>query len=267
MKIVIKIGGSVIDKGIPETLIEDFSALRAHSICVIHGGGKTVTRISRLMGVEPKFITSPSGIRSRFTDEEAMDIYKMVMIGKINSDIVLALNRSRIPAFGFSGLDGPTIFANRKKKLIVLDGRDRKMVIDGGMTGQVSKVDTFFISNFLDRGVIPVISPIAMSEEQEPLNIDADRAAASVAAALNADKLIMITDVDGLIRNGSVVNKARAEEIKEISGEVGNGMDKKLIFATQALNEGVKEIVISNGYIDKPLQNALNGKRRTVILK
>ncbi len=267
MKYVVKIGGSVLDNGVPEPLINDFSIFGHDAVCIVHGGGKTVTRISEKMGIQPRFIVSASGIRSRFTDEETIEVYKMVMTGKINSDIVLALNRRHIAAFGFSGIDGPTIYGQRKKKLVVLDGRDRKMAIDGGLTGKVTRVDTSIISMLLDRKILPVISPIAVSEALEPLNIDADRAASSIASAIGADKLIMITDVDGVIQDGNVVRNARLKDIEEIRGEVGNGMDKKLIFVKEALNLGVREVIIANGLIENPLQNALNGKRRTVIRK
>jgi len=266
MKYVIKIGGSVLDNGMPESLMDDFSMLRSGQVTIVHGGGKTVTRISKKMGIEPKFIVSASGIKSRFTDEETIDVYKMVMTGKLNSDIVLALHRRHIRAFGFSGLDGPTIFGQRKRKLIVLDGRDRKMAVDGGLTGRITRVDTSIISFLLESHIVPVISPIAISEESEPLNVDADRAASSIASTIGAEKLIMITDVEGVLHDGEILEKVTVEELEEINGEVGNGMDKKLIFVREALSHGVKEVIIASGFGKDPLQNALYGKRRTVIV-
>ena len=129
----------------------------------------------------------------------------MVMAGKINKQAVTILQKNGVSAVGLSGLDGLLVRANRKKRLVIVDERGRKMVIDGGYTGSVSEVNTRLLNLLMENGYIPVISPIAMSEEFEPLNVDGDRIAAFIAGSLKADVLVLLTDVEGLMLEGKVV--------------------------------------------------------------
>src|SRR5574337_871092 len=129
--ITIKIGGSVVD-GLHPTTISDIKKVSENEkLIIVHGGGKEVTKISEALGKEQKFIVSPGGIKSRFTDKETAEIFTMVMSGKINKMIVGMLQKHGINAVGLSGIDGKIIQAERKKKLIVMNEKGRKMVIDG----------------------------------------------------------------------------------------------------------------------------------------
>ena len=173
--IVIKIGGSIVE-GLHSSILDDFVELsKREKIVVVHGGGKDVTTIATLMGKEQNFIMSPEGKRSRYTDKETSMIYTMVMSGKINKNITAMLSGKGILSVGITGVDGETIRAQRKKKLIILNERGRKMIIDGGYTGKVSNIDPKLINVLLSNGYLPVISPIALGEEYEFLNIDGDR--------------------------------------------------------------------------------------------
>jgi len=264
--ITIKIGGSVVDNLHP-TIISDIKNLVEQGVIIVHGGGKEVTKISEQLGKEPKFVTSPSGIKSRYTDKETAEIFTMVMSGSINKKIVRMLQKNGINAVGFSGVDAKTIQAERKKKLLIVNEKGRKQAIDGGYTGKISKVNAPFILSLLDQGLTPVISPIAISEEFDFLNVDGDRAAAYVAAAVKSDKVIFVTNVDGLLMDDKLVPKLSLAEAKEIRTKVGPGMEKKILAATEALDMGVKEVIIANGQKENPISSAIAHDNCTVIQK
>jgi len=210
--IVIKIGGSIVD-GLHSSTISDLKKiLEQEQVVFVHGGGKDVTLIGNKLGKEQKFIVSPGGVKSRYTDKETAEIYTMVMSGKINKTIIRLLLNNGINAVGISGIDGFTIQALRKKKLLVINDKGRKMIIDGGYTGKINKINTLLIKKLLEGNFVPVISPIALSEETEFLNVDGDRAAAYIAGGLSAEKVIFITNVNGLILNDELVKEMTYDE-------------------------------------------------------
>src|SRR5574338_784381 len=254
--ITIKIGGSVVDGLHPTTITDLKRVSEKEKMILVHGGGKEVTKISEALGKEQKFIVSPGGIKSRFTDKETAEIFTMVMSGKINKMIVGMLQKHGINAVGLSGIDGKIIQAERKKKLIVMNEKGRKMVIDGGYTGKIQDVNAGLIHSILDQGYVPVISPIAMSEECEFLNVDGDRAAANVAGAVGSDKVLFITNVDGLLMNDKLVTKMTLAEAKEIRPKIGPGMEKKILAATEALEMGVKDALGANVQKENPISTA-----------
>lgn len=236
-------------------------------IILVHGGGKEVTRISEALGKEQKFIVSPGGIKSRYTDKETVEIFTMVMSGKINKMIVGMLQKNGINAVGLSGIDGQIIQAERKKKLVVINEKGRKMVIDGGYTGKIKNVNSDLVKSILDQGYLPVISPIAISEEFDFLNVDGDRAAAYVAGKMHSDKILFLTNVDGLLMNNKLVKNLSLAEAKEILPKVGFGMEKKILAATEALEMGVKQALIANGQKENPISAAIANENCTVITK
>jgi len=265
--ITIKIGGSVVD-GLHPSIIADLKKVsEKEKIILVHGGGKEVTKISEALGKEQKFIVSPGGIKSRFTDKETVEIFTMVMSGKINKMIVGMLQKNGINAVGLSGVDGRIIQAERKKKLLVINEKGRKMSIDGGYTGKIKDVNSSLIKSILDQGYVPVISPIAISEEFDFLNVDGDRAAAYVAGKMQSDKILFLTNVDGLLMDEKLVKKLSLAEAKEILPKIGFGMEKKILAATESLEMGVKEALIANGQRENPISAAISHDNCTVITK
>ena len=233
----------------------------------VHGGGKEVTKVSKQLGKEPKFIVSPSGIKSRYTDQETAEIFTMVMSGKINKTIVRLLQKNGVNAVGLSGVDAKVLQAERKKKLFIVNEKGRKQAIDGGYTGKITEVNVKFVKSLLEQGYTPVISPIAISEEYDFLNVDGDRAAAYVAGKVQADKVLFITDVDGLLMDDKLVTDLSLAEAKEIRPKVGFGMEKKILAAAEALDMGVKEALIANGQKENPISSAIAHENCTVIKK
>jgi acetylglutamate/LysW-gamma-L-alpha-aminoadipate kinase len=266
MLIVVKMGGSILKEGASSTLVADLKALLAeHKLVLVHGGGAEVTETAAKLGKQQQFIVSPEGFRSRYTDKETIEIYMMVMAGKINKQIVLALQSQGVPAVGLSGLDGQLLKAERKKKLISVDEKGRKRVIDGGYTGKLFEANAALLRFLLEKGYVPVVTPIAMSEEFEPLNVDGDRTAAFIAGALKADRLILLTDVQGLVLKGKAVPKISAPEISEVLSSIGHGMSTKVHAALDALNQGVGEVLITSGLEKTPISSALKHESGTVI--
>jgi len=265
--ITIKIGGSVVDNLHPTTISDIKKIVEQEGVVLVHGGGKEVTKVSKELGKEPKFVVSPGGIKSRYTDKETAEIFTMVMSGKINKTIVCMLQKNGINAIGLSGIDGKIIQAERKKKLLIINEKGRKQAIDGGYTGKITNVNASLLKLLLEQGYTPVISPIAISEEFDFLNVDGDRAAAYVAGKIQSDKVLFLTNVDGLLMDEKLVNSLTLDEAKAIIPKVGFGMEKKILAATEALDMGVKEALIANGQRENPISAAIAHDKCTVIQK
>ncbi len=263
--IVIKIGGSIVD-GLHASTIQDIqNTLSNDKLVIVHGGGKEVTRIAGRLGKEQRFVVSPGGIRSRYTDKETIEIFTMVMAGKVNKEIVSMLLKHGVKAVGLSGIDASMITAERKKRLIIIDERGRKVAIDGGYTGKISSVNTSLLGMLIESGYTPVIAPVAIGDEYEMLNVDGDRAAAYVAGALKADRVLFMTDVNGLMMDGRLVEHLTLDEAKRMLPRIGYGMEKKVLACTEALSMGVKEAIIASGKVENPISSALKHLNCTVI--
>ena len=189
----------------------------------------------------------------------------MVMSGKINKMIVSMLLREGLKPVGLTGIDGYILKAERKKKLIIINDKGRKMAIDGGYTGKISSVDPSLLNTLAIEGYVPVISPVALSEEFDFLNVDGDRAAAYIAAGVRADKVIFITNVDGLVIEQKLVTKLTVDEAKVVLPKIGFGMEKKVLACIEALEMGVKEAIISTGQRENPISSAILHHNCTVI--
>jgi [amino group carrier protein]-L-2-aminoadipate 6-kinase len=263
--IVVKIGGSVVD-GLHLTALQDIKNIsKKHKLVLVHGGGKEVTNIAIKLGKEQRFIVSPSGVKSRYTDKETAEIYTMVMSGRINKAIVGMLLRQGIKAAGITGIDGGLLKAQRKKKLLIVNENGRKMAVDGGYTGKIYSIDPLLIHALLDHGYIPVISPVAISEEFDFLNVDGDRAAAYIAAGLKADMVVFITNVNGLMLEDKLVTNMNLEQANAALPKIGYGMEKKIIASKEAIEMGVNECTIASGRVENPISAAMAHNNCTVI--
>lgn len=266
MIIVVKVGGSVLkDEASPDLISDIKNLFSINKIILVHGGGREVTEIASKLGKKQKFVVSPDGFGSRYTDKETVEIFTMVMAGKINKQIVSTLQSQGVPVVGLSGLDGLLVRAERKKKLVVVNEKGRKMVVDGGYTGKINEINVSLLRLLGENGYVPVVAPVAIGDEFEPLNVDADRAAAHIAGALNADRLVLLTDVKGLNLNGKLVSKLKLSEVKDVLPKIGRGMITKVYAAMEALNLGVDEVIISSGLEKLPLSSSLKHECGTVI--
>ncbi len=266
MRLVVKAGGRVLDRNLENILDSLAKHSKEHEIVFVHGGGDIVTEYSKKLGVEPKFVISPSGVRSRYTDEKELEVYVMVMAGKINKEIVSGFLRRNVKAIGLSGADGKLLYAKRKERIIIVDERGRKRFIPGGYTGKIVDVNVNLITTLLNNGYLLVIAPIAYGTKGELLNVDGDQAASAIAKHLKPDRLILLSDVEGVILEGKVIPKIRISEVDEIFKKTGLGMNRKVLMAAEAVKAGTSKAIISSGLVKDPLGYALN-ENGTVIEK
>lgn len=260
-KLVCKIGGSILE-GVNPSIVEDIKSLRESGamVVLVHGGGDQVTEYAEKLGKAQRFVTSPEGIKSRYTDKETAEIFTMVMSGLLSKKIVQALQRSGIGAMSLSGIDGSLLLAERKERLVIIDERGRKVAIEGGYTGKITKVNTPLLDNICAQSIVPVVSPVAAEEGRwNLLNVDGDRACSHIAGALKADVSLFLTDTDGLLLDGSLVKSMKTSDARKALPSIGSGMDKKVIAAIEAVEMGAKRSIISSGLKQNPIRSALAG--------
>lgn len=242
--IVIKYGGNaMISEELKETVINDLILMRCIGInvVVVHGGGPEINSVLNRIGKEIEFI---DGLR--YTDEETVKIVQMVLAGKINKDIVAMIDKKGGKAIGLCGIDGKMI----KAKKIKSEGKDI------GYVGEIERIDTEVIENAIKSGYIPVISTVALgSEDGAVYNINADTAASKLAISLNAEKLILLTDVIGIMRDikdsKTFISRLNIHEAKCLidEGILNGGMIPKVKCCIDAINSGVKRTHIIDGRI------------------
>jgi len=260
--IVIKLGGT---EGV------DFSAIcqdavglfnQNQRLIFVHGGSAEANALGEAVGYPPRFVTSPSGFTSRYTNRKTLEIFGMAVNGKVNTFLVEQLQMLGINAFGLCGLDGRVILAKRKAAIRIIENGKRKMLRDD-YTGKIEQVNSDLLNTLLDAGYTPVIAPLAVSKKGEALNVDADRAAAMIAAALNAQTLILLTAVPGLLRDfpdeGSMISKIPQSGLENALKIAQGRMKKKVLSAGEALQGGVAQVIIADGRVENPISNALSG--------
>jgi acetylglutamate/LysW-gamma-L-alpha-aminoadipate kinase len=265
--IVIKIGGA---SGVNiEAICADVAALAkdGQPVILVHGGSAETNEISTRLGKPPRFVTAASGFTSRYTDRETLEIFAMVTAGKINTLIVEKMQKAGVNAFGLSGVDGRAMVAKRKEAIRIVEN-GRKIMLRDDYTGKIETVDASLIQMLVDRGLIPVVAPLAISPEGDALNVDADRAAAMVAGAVKAQKLVILTNVPGLMREfpdeSTLIPHLPAHGLEQALGFAEGRMKKKVLGASEALDLGVSEVIFADGRTEHPLLDALAGKGTTI---
>jgi len=261
--VVVKIGG-VEGLGI-EPLCADVAHLveNGEQVVLVHGGSHQTNVISEKLGHPPRFVTSVSGHVSRYTDRETLEIFAMVVAGRVNKLLVEQLQGLGVNAVGLSGPDGRLLAGRRKSSLKIVENGKRK-VLRGEWSGVIEEVNVSLLKLLLDHGYTPVIAPLAISHQGEMVNVDGDRAAAAVAAALRAETLILLSNVPGLLRDfpdeGSLIRSIGRGEVEEYLPYAQGRMKKKLLGAREALEGGVDRVILGDGRIESPVSQALAGK-------
>ena len=247
--VVIKYGGNaMINEALKENVMRNVALMKFVGIqpILVHGGGPEITGFLKKVGKESSFV---SGLR--VTDEETVEIAEMVLDGKLNSEIVSLLNLRGVRAVGLSGKDAGLIKA--KKKLAAVYESDAVREVDIGYVGEVTAVDTRIITDLLQQDYVPVIAPIGMGEHGESYNINADYVAAEVAGALCAEKLLLLTDVEGVYKDvddkSSFLSQLHMDEAKEYirGGIIAGGMIPKVEACLRALEAGAHKAHIIDG--------------------
>ena len=248
--IVIKYGGNaMINEDLKHKVMEDVSLLKYVGMrpVIVHGGGPDITQFLKKVGKKSAFV---SGLR--VTDEETVEIAEMVLDGKINSDIVNMLNCRGVKAVGLSGKDAGLIRA-QKKLATVYDEAGKQANVDIGYVGQVATIDTSILDTLLDNGYIPVIAPIGVGDDGESYNINADYVAAEIAGALKAEKLLLLTDTEGVYKDfgdkGTFISTLKVDEAKAYirSGIISGGMIPKIEACLKSIETGTNKVHIIDG--------------------
>lgn len=248
--IVIKYGGNaMINEELKQQVMEDIVLMKYVGIrpVIVHGGGPDITFFLKKVGKATEFI---SGLR--VTDKETVQIAEMVLAGKINSEIVNRLNRLGVHAVGLSGKDADLIIAH-KKLAEVHNGSDNIQQVDIGYVGEVEKINTALINDLLDKDYVPVIAPIGAGQADESFNINADYVAAEIAGALQAEKLLLLTDTKGIYRDfedkSSFISTLTQSEAKKLinSGNIAGGMIPKVEACLHSLDSGTGKACIIDG--------------------
>lgn len=263
--LVVKIGGT---SGVNfDAVCADIAAhvKAGHQIVVVHGGSGETNALSTQLGHPPQFVTSPSGFTSRYTDRRTLEIFAMVTAGKISTLIVERLQKLGVNAFSLSGVDGRVMVAKRKDAIRILDpqtGRQRMLRDD--YTGKIESVDGALLRRLVELGYTPVVAPLAISPEGDALNVDADRAAAMVAGAVQAEQLILLSNVPGLLRHfpdeSTLITHIDKDKVEQSLEFAEGRMKKKVLGASEATQLGVPRVIFADGRAATPIANALAGQ-------
>jgi acetylglutamate kinase len=248
--VVIKYGGhAMLNQELKEAVLTDMVLMKYVGMnpVIVHGGGPEITEMLKRVGKESRFV---GGLR--VTDKETMEIVEMVLVGKINKEIVTMLNRIGGRAVGLSGKDGDLFEAVKKFRRVRTPEGGEEMA-DIGFVGDISRVNPEIVATVISEGYIPVVAPVAVGRDGQSYNVNADYAAGRLAAALGADKLIILTDVEGIMADrsdpASLFSVLKADDIPKLidRGIIEGGMIPKVECCLDALAGGVKTTHILDG--------------------
>ncbi|OQX65811.1 MAG: acetylglutamate kinase [Desulfococcus sp. 4484_242] len=246
--IVVKYGGhAMVDERLKRDFALDIILMKYVGMnpVVVHGGGPQIGDFLKRLSIESGFVDG-----MRVTDRQTMDVVEMVLVGKVNKEIVALINHNGGSAVGLSGKDGNLILA-RKMKYLKSRGEDQAPeIIDMGMVGEITAIHTGILSSIMKNEFIPVIAPVGAGEEGETYNINADLVAGAIASALNARKLVLLTDTEGVLnREKRLISSLRLDEARTLiaDGTIVGGMIPKVQCCLNALARGVRKAHIIDG--------------------
>jgi acetylglutamate kinase len=246
--IVIKYGGhAMVDEKLKKDFALDIILMKYVGLnpVVVHGGGPQIGSLLKRLSIQSEFVDG-----MRVTDEETMDVVEMVLVGKVNKEIVTLINQNGGQSVGLSGKDGKLLTA-KKMKYIRKKGDDQPPeIIDIGMVGEVTGVNNDLLENLLASEFIPVIAPVGVGRKGETYNINADHVAGRIAGSLKARKLILLTDTEGVLdKEGKLISTVRLKDSQSLvdDGTIKGGMIPKITCCAEALKGGVKKAHIIDG--------------------
>jgi acetylglutamate/LysW-gamma-L-alpha-aminoadipate kinase len=255
LRAVIKAGGSAgVDRDAVADLVADVA--RSDEIVLVHGASGETNKLAEALGHPQETITSPSGHQSRRTDRRTLEIFAMAALGVENFLYVEKLQQRGVDAVGLSGLSGRLLVAKRKEVRAVRG--DKTIVLRDDYTGKVEAVNLPLLTQFIGPGRVPVVAPLALSTENEALNVDGDRVAAAIAVAIDADALIILTKVPGLLRDVDDPASLVAETTVAEAEDLARGrMKVKILAAREAIEGGVDEVVIRSASGDTNVRTVI----------
>jgi acetylglutamate/LysW-gamma-L-alpha-aminoadipate kinase len=265
--LVAKVGGGAGIDYAP--LCEDLAVLRAagERVVLVHGGSDATNTLAEQLGYPARFVTSPSGYTSRYTNRRTLEIFLMAAAGLVNKTLVERLQMLGVNALGLTGLDGRVLAGQRKAAIRIVEDGKQKILRDD-WTGTVEQVNSGLLDTLLEAGYLPVIAPIAASATGEALNVDGDRAAGALAGGLGASTLLLLTNVPGLLRafpdEASLVQHIPRTAVEDYLPLAQGRMKKKLLGASEALAAGVGRVILADARVQQPITRALAGSGTTI---
>ena len=246
--IVVKYGGhAMVDERLKKNFALDIILMKYVGMnpIVVHGGGPQIGDFLKKLSIKTEFVDG-----MRVTDKQTMDVVEMVLVGKVNKEIVTLINQNGGHAVGLSGKDGNLITA-RKMKYLKDKGNDQPPeIIDIGMVGEITSVDNRVLMSLMESGFVPIIAPVGVGEAGETYNINADLVAGHLATSINARKLILLTDTEGVLsRDKTLISTLKIDEVGQLvdNGTIKGGMIPKVNCCLEALKGGVKKAHIIDG--------------------
>jgi acetylglutamate kinase len=246
--IVVKYGGhAMVDENLKKSFALDIILMKYVGLnpIVVHGGGPQIGSLLKSLSIESEFVDG-----MRVTDQATMDVVEMVLVGKVNKEIVTLINQNGGQSVGLSGKDGQLLIASKMKYIKDKGNSEPPEIIDIGMVGQVEKVNNKVLMSLIENQFIPVIAPVGVGENGETYNINADLVAGSIAASLKARKLILLTDTAGVLdKNGQLLSSIKVDETDRLikDGTIKGGMIPKINCCLDALANGVDKAHIIDG--------------------
>ncbi|MBN1903954.1 MAG: acetylglutamate kinase [Deltaproteobacteria bacterium] len=246
--IVVKYGGhAMVDENLKKSFALDIILMKYVGLnpVVVHGGGPQIGSLLKSLSIESQFVDG-----MRVTDKETMDVVEMVLVGKVNKEIVSLINQNGGQSVGLSGKDGQLLIASKMKYIKDKGKNQPPEIIDIGMVGQVERVNNRVLMGLIENQFIPVIAPVGVGEGGETYNINADLVAGSIAASLKARKLILLTDTAGVLdKNSELISSIKVEEADHLikDGTIKGGMIPKINCCLDALANGVDKAHIIDG--------------------
>ncbi len=278
MTVVIKVGGArAVDpagaladvaslvKGEVGQDIDPESGAGPYDVVVTHGGSTAVDDTLERLGMEPEYVETPSGVVGRFTDEDTMEVFEMVMPGLLNTEMVARLQSDDVDAVGLSGVDGKLLYGPRKSAVRVVED-DKQKIRRGDHSGSLKQINGDLLETLLDDGYTPVVSPPMAGADEDgvtPVNTDADRSAAAIAGELDGT-LVLLTDVPGILEDpddrDTLIRQVETSEDWERMEDAAEGfMGRKVMAIKEALEAGAPEVIVADANLENPVATAMEG--------
>ncbi len=268
MTLVVKIGGARAVE--PAGALENVADLvrAGEDVVIVHGGSTAVDELLDRLGEEPEYVTTPSGVTGRFTDERTMEVVTMAMAGTLNTALTVALQAEGVDAIGLSGVDGGLLSGPRKSAVRILEN-GKKKIRRGDHAGRIESVNVALLELLVEQGYVPVISLPMLADDGVAVNADADRAAAAVAGAL-CGTLVLLTDVEGVYEDpadpSTRIPLVDSPAQLAMTREAAEGfMTRKVMAAVESLEQGATEVLIADANAAAPIDTALEGTATRIV--
>jgi len=257
--LVIKIGGG--ENINIENIAEDLAQIKDEFI-LVHGGNFYLDDLSKKLGIEKKMLESPTGVKSRYTNKEVIELMYLTYAGLANKKIVEVLQKNGVNAIGLSGIDGKLITGKKHQSLMVIEDGKKKIIRDD-LTGSIKGINLDLVKNLLKLNLVPVITPPVLTEDGEVINVDGDKITAKIATDFKAETVVFLIEAAGILKDlqdkNSIVKTVTKENLEEIRSQVTGRMKRKIAECIKLLDEGIGKIIIADGRVQNPISSALKG--------